>query len=895
MPRQHGARLAYLESKVPEYFAAVQGGYGPEFLALVVAGYLRRFRPDKGEEYEPTAAELAAIDDDNAEDEEWLIEPIRKEDEVVEKFLERLEEFKQLKKVVASKIDQVERWMRYCYRKHQELKMKESDAFRKLLTKLTGLETGPGRRRVPYVEWGRANPELADELVRNHLSSKNEETTLRANAIAEGWSAIPATEQDNWNQKALNRFEKDCSDGILGAPYPGYLLWAQRYSLEVDQRVQVAVAENARTQKYVKKGADAYVAVRQGVLKQEFAKLSSEDQQKWREVAQENHNERVAAYNQLKAAPYSRAPEDRQKAIERIGAFMTPILEELSEATGWNFSMFGGGPEPADGGRLNTVALHIGLTAGPVSSTFGGLFRPQIKQTINNLYGVAECRSRAMPNPGLPREAEEEDPTHRIVHDTIEDQGGRGDTSQAAEDKASKPAPSAVKRTSVPEAIHPSSNASSKVAKSAVKPIPVAKPITPSSTVPSASSSRSGSHARIRPPTTPPRLAPQGSTTPAASAKGARSTPSDTVKGKEAVRSTTNTVREQSRASSPISVPRSSPPSSPSMPPQSLPPPSPQSIRSSPDPQPEPEHVHEASGASNSPIQVFSSPPAPSPRTYKGRKRAVESDSSPVKPGPSTKRSKSTFVGVVIPVPAAGGSSATSSRKKRGQDNEEPSTSVPLSAPVDSSSSSQPAPTSKRRKTESNRGAEDPIPEHVPHMVSSPAGCAEYAQTVLSICHEAQMDRQFRDLVVNWLYLDGKANYTGAVRLSATHRPPDIGFWIARARPVGYKTKKMQNLQTFADEFEAWYKHCAPSWRKASGPGIRLSREEGKDWTSMAKFGINGIVNFVVGLAWWKLELKRLPCRTPRERQFKAGQFALYMAALDEVDYTFRSLKDAGY
>ncbi|KAK7017492.1 hypothetical protein VNI00_018621 [Paramarasmius palmivorus] len=65
MPRQQGARLEYLESKVPGYIVAVHEGYGPEFLAQVVAGYLRRFRPDKGEDYEPTAEELAAIDDDN--------------------------------------------------------------------------------------------------------------------------------------------------------------------------------------------------------------------------------------------------------------------------------------------------------------------------------------------------------------------------------------------------------------------------------------------------------------------------------------------------------------------------------------------------------------------------------------------------------------------------------------------------------------------------------------------------------------------------------------------------------------------------------------------------------------------------------------------------------------
>ncbi|KAK7017499.1 SERTA domain-containing protein 3 [Paramarasmius palmivorus] len=825
----------------------------------------------------------------NTEDEEWLVEPVRKEIEVVEEFLKRLEEFKELKKVVGAKIDQVERWMRYRYRKQQELDMKESDAYRKLLSKLTGLDMGPGRRRAAYVEWGHANPELVDDLVRNHLSSKMDERVLRAAAIQEGWSAVLPEDQESWNEKALSRFKEDCEAGIVGASYPGYLLWAHRHSLEVDQRMKVAVTENAKACKYVKKGSDSYIAVRQEVVKREFSKLSKEDQQKWRDVAEVNHQNRVAEYNKLKAAPYSTAPEDRQKAIERLGVFMTPILEGVSEATGWNFSLFGGGPEPLDGGRLNTMALHVGVTAGPVPSTFGGLFRSQIKQSINKLFGaflkkcfsVAECRSRALASTGLPRGVDEEDPTHTIVRDTIEDQGDRGEPSSSLPPTEKASAKQTVKPGPVPKPFQH----------------PVAKPIQPTSTSSSASSSKSGTHARIRPPAGPPRLAPQGVSAPGAATKTAKSAPSGTGKSKEVAR---ETVSKGSRPSTPISIHGSSPPSSPSIPPASLPPASPLSVRSSPAPEPEP--VHQGSGAQASPINLFSSPPVPSPRTYKGRKRATSGSPAKAPSNSGSKhstassasastskgsRTRTSFVGVVIPVQPS--STSAKGRKRRLEDDD---SSPSLSAPT-KSSSSQPAPTSKRRKTTDSQ-VEDPVPEHVPHMVSSPAGCAEYAQTVLSICHEAQMDRQFRDVVVNWLHLDGKAKYTGP-RLSATQRPPDIGAWIARARPVGFKPKQMHDLKNYADDFEAWYKNCSPSWRKGNANGIRLSRDAGEDWSSIAKFGPNGIVNFVVGLAWWKQELRKLPCRTPRERQAKAGHFALYTAALEEIDYTFRSLRDAGY
>ncbi|KAK7041912.1 SERTA domain-containing protein 3 [Paramarasmius palmivorus] len=953
MPRQHGARLEYLESKVPGYFVAVQGGYGPEYIARVVAGYLRRFRPDKGEDYEPTSEELAAIDDDNVEDEEWLLEPVRREDEVLEQFRERVETFKDLKVVVAAKIDQVERWMRYRYRKQAEANMKESDAYRKLLSKLTGLDISPGRRRPPYVEWGRANPELADDLVRRYLNSKDDssdEMVLRADAVKEGYSFVPPEDRKVWKQKAYDRFLEEAKQGIHGACLPARLLWAEEHSMEVDQRVKVAVAEKARSLKFVKKGGEAYVAVRQEVLKREFETWKEEDKEIWRKKAQEIQNERVEKCKQLKSAPYSTTPEDRQRAIDRLGPFITPILEGMAEATGWKFTLIGGGPEPIDGGRLNTTAVHVGVTSGPVPLTFGAMFRPQIKQSLNTYFGsflkkcysVSECQSRAMATPAVPRTEEMEDPSGAIVRDTIEDQGSRGTSSSAsgtnvANVASSKPIPSTSK--TIPSASN--STSTSSLPKQASLPLkPICPPPINSTT---ASSSRSKPYARIMAPAAAPRLPPQGSATMSAVAKG-----KDTE-------SRPSNAQRQNRAASPISVAGSPPPpSSPSVAPPSLPPPSPISIRSSPEPEP----PIRGSGVADSPINIPSSLAAPVTRTYKDRKRTTASGMSPSKAARSDARrrlagsskghspavqasssgtTRSTFVGVVLP---ARGATASSSRAhKSGKHVEDDDMATELSsvtaagdggpddvqskgtgkkraslasdnalkrkrttdggaasAPPRSSTSSDPAPTAKRRKTETARAAAiiDPIPDHVPHMVSTPAGCADYVRTVLSICHEVQMDRQLRDVVANWVRLDSKPNYKGP-RLSATDRPSDIGWWIARARPVGYQPKKMQDLQGYAHDFTTWYRNCSPSWRTEDSSGFDMPRSSGGDWSSLARFGPNGIVNFVVGLAWWKGELKKLPCRTPREQQFKGSQLALYKAALDEVDYTFRCLGEAGY
>jgi len=43
------------------------------------------------------------------------------------------------------------------------------------------------------------------------------------------------------------------------------------------------------------------------------------------------------------------------RCIQGLVRFAQPILELISEATGWACSMIAGGPEPAHGGRLNMI------------------------------------------------------------------------------------------------------------------------------------------------------------------------------------------------------------------------------------------------------------------------------------------------------------------------------------------------------------------------------------------------------------------------------------------------------------------------------------------------------------------------------------------------------------
>lgn len=119
-----------------------------------------------------------------------------------------------------------------------------------------------------------------------------------------------------------------------------------------------------------------------------------------------------------------------------------------------------------------------------------------------------------------------------------------------------------------------------------------------------------------------------------------------------------------------------------------------------------------------------------------------------------------------------------------------------------------------------------------------------------------------------------------------------ITHWINCGRPVSCKDD-IKDLPKYAEDFENWYKACAPGWRRDRGIGIRLTRESGQDWSELERFGPNGIVSFVVGLAWWKKAVERLPCTTHRERQHKLLQHGLYEGAQDEVAYTFKCLREA--
>ena len=120
--------------------------------------------------------------------------------------------------------------------------------------------------------------------------------------------------------------------------------------------------------------AKQQAALRSALYKELFEELPEEERQEWAEKAELEHKEALSKVNNTLKSGASFAPADRQRyvcylpflclflivfnhsrVIEGLTNFAQPILDLISEHTGWAVTLVAGGPEPADAGRLNTL------------------------------------------------------------------------------------------------------------------------------------------------------------------------------------------------------------------------------------------------------------------------------------------------------------------------------------------------------------------------------------------------------------------------------------------------------------------------------------------------------------------------------------------------------------
>ncbi|KAK7017061.1 SERTA domain-containing protein 3 [Paramarasmius palmivorus] len=338
---------------------------------------------------EEIAAGFAAFHADTLED--VVIEPpIQVSGQSDVDYDQAMKDHEDLKKRYAFRAEQIARWLNY-RRPARDPARKEPEALDRLLAKLSGVAL-PSRRKLPaFTVWAQAHPEIVEPLIKKRILELQEAQRV---AGGEGSSDKASVEGSAANSTDAGTSAASVSGGSVATE-------AQQETKDADGELVVLEKKG----KFIKKGKSAYVAVRQEVIRNAFNKLDPKTCQTWAETARTQATQKESEYIAAIKAPPPTDPASRQSAIERIPSFVQPVLDGMSEATGWSFTLLAGGPEPADGGRLNIISCHSGVTLGPKPLNFGAAAREGYKKYVIPLYAnflqrsytVDECRRRAMP------------------------------------------------------------------------------------------------------------------------------------------------------------------------------------------------------------------------------------------------------------------------------------------------------------------------------------------------------------------------------------------------------------------------------------------------------------------------------------------------------------------
>ncbi|KAJ7026093.1 hypothetical protein C8F04DRAFT_1268565 [Mycena alexandri] len=173
--------------------------------------------------------------------------------------------------------------------------------------------------------------------------------------------------------------------------------YAERIAPVVAERWAAATGAGSNVQ--TKKTPDA--AFRAAVARDLFGELSEAERVAYGSRAKEEAAERRAEYKAALQKDPSRAPEDRQKCIDNIGDFLSPILLGIQNHTGLHSTVLLGGPIPKYGemraiyvayGRNRAAdPLHFPAWSGPRFDSVLALMKEYLG-TAFTAEDVEECR-----------------------------------------------------------------------------------------------------------------------------------------------------------------------------------------------------------------------------------------------------------------------------------------------------------------------------------------------------------------------------------------------------------------------------------------------------------------------------------------------------------------------
>ncbi|KAF9471459.1 hypothetical protein BDN70DRAFT_819959 [Pholiota conissans] len=148
-------------------------------------------------------------------------------------------------------------------------------------------------------------------------------------------------------------------------------------------------------------------ALRLRICKESFEELEQDERKEYEKQAVQEQEDAVAKIEKALNDPPSEDPVDRQRVLTTLPNFIQPVLDLVTQHSGWKATLLIGGPEPADNGRLNVMSFHSGETSGSVKMNFGRAERRAYKDYVLPIFGnflkkcytVEDCRAAALSDP----------------------------------------------------------------------------------------------------------------------------------------------------------------------------------------------------------------------------------------------------------------------------------------------------------------------------------------------------------------------------------------------------------------------------------------------------------------------------------------------------------------
>ncbi|PBK59165.1 hypothetical protein ARMSODRAFT_1027662 [Armillaria solidipes] len=659
-----------------------------------------------------------------------------------------------------------------------------------------------------------------------------------------------------------------------------------------------------------------------------YRDLPAAEKKSWEGLAAEEHEVAIKEYEEKLHAPVSQEAKDYQSCLERLPSVVKPLIDIIVEATGCPVSIYVGGPQPADGGRLHIASFHGGKTLGVVKQNFVEAERANLKRYILPVYSnflkrcfsVEMCRARALPSstPTLDSIgfASEEDGVtlHTIDGEVYNNAGGKElvstlppATTTPAPTTASTTATTATATTTkVKKTITKTTKAAREAPVKKSSEVRLEKPATdasqpaaPSSDLAKVSNPAAPSNSPTpSPPTDPPQLPspssqadlepnapPLPSMVPAGPAEGSNPTaPSPPTDPPQPAGPT------EASLGSPSSPPPLSPPLSPAVSRAG----SPQSSRipsrpATPDEGLDaarfvtPKDASDAEAEDPEPTRSVNTGTASKPT-----KQPKNTGDGEQQQGGRTRRTNA---------PTTKTSSAPKGGKRGAEHGGDEEAGV----------SSSPRARKKRKVT----GDRTVTPEHAASSASAesspqlvlPDDAPKWAISAVNLFKREDVPVCLLQLCEKWIEFETReSNWAHSGKLSAVDRPKPIGDWINRARTERFRLQAPKSgvdpVRDFEAKFWLWWSQLQPEFRQRDESEVTLAldheghadRKSEGDWGMLRLPGMNGWVSVMAALCFWAWLLKGMSENGHREKAAAARARENWLSALEDVDFVLGRL-----